>query len=100
MTDDDPIDLGACCACRRAGQTVRNIITLPVRAPVPGKGWGCMVCHLPSDGAVAVVCDACLEAGAPIIDVCHGYPKANMRTARASLHEAFDHDMRFHEGER
>ena len=65
--DDAPIDLGMCCACRLAGPTVRNIMMIPFRAPVPGKGWGCLVCRLPSDGAVAVVCDACLESGAPIV---------------------------------
>jgi hypothetical protein len=96
---DDAIDLGGCCACRNAGPTVRNIVMLPFRAPVSGKGWGCVVCHLPSDGAVAVLCDACLESGAPIRDVCAGYPAENMRMARESLKEAFDHDMRFHEGE-
>lgn len=61
--------------------------------------WGCFQCGLPSDGAVAVVCDACLESGAPILDVCHGYPKENMRTARESLTEPFDHDEVAHEGE-
>ena len=97
MSDD--IDLGSCCACRKAGPTVRNIMTLPFRSPTPGFGWGCVVCHLPSDGAVAVLCDACLESGAPIVDVCHGYPKENMRMARESLTAAFDHDLARHEDE-
>jgi len=97
--DDDRIDLGACCACRQSGPTVRNVVCLPLRSPTPGFGWGCVVCGLPSDGAVAVVCDACLETNAPILDVCSGYPKENMRTARASLHEAFDHDIVMHAGE-
>lgn len=97
MSDD--IDLGGCCACRKRGPAVRNIMTLPFRSPTPGFGWGCIVCGLPNDGAVAVLCDACLKADAPIRDVCHGYPKENRRTARESLKEAFDHDMRFHAGE-
>lgn len=100
VSDDDPIDLGACCACRKAGPTVRNIVCLPLRSPTPGKGWGCVVCHLLSNGAIAVLCDACMESGATIRDVCHGYPKENLRTARTSLKEPFDHDMRFHKGER
>lgn len=99
MRDDDPIDLGVCCACRFAGPTVRNIVCLPLRAPERGKGWGCVVCGLPSDGAVAVLCDHCLETSAPILDVCCGYPKENMRTARASLIAAFDHDPSRHVGE-
>jgi len=96
---DDPIDLGTCCACRKSGPTVRNIMCLPVRSPTPGFGWGCFVCGLPSNGAVAVVCDSCLESGAPLLDVCHGYPKENMRTARESCIEAFDHDLSRHEDE-
>jgi hypothetical protein len=99
LSDDDPIDLGSCCACRKSGPTVRNIITLPVRSPTPGFGWGCFVCNLPSDGAVAVLCDACLERGMPILDVCHGYPKENMRMSRESCREAFDHDPARHEDE-
>ena len=72
---------------------------IPFCAPVAGKGWGCVVCGLPSDGAVAVVCDACLESGAPILDVCSGYPASGVRVARESLTEPFDHDMAAHEGE-
>jgi hypothetical protein len=97
--DAATIDLGQCCACRGT-ENVRNIVCLPVRSLTPSYGWGCVVCGLPSDGAVAVVCDACLESGAPILDVCFGYPKENVRTARTSLTEPFDHDPAAHEDER
>ena len=99
MTDDDRIDLGPCCACRQPGPTVRNILTLPYRAPVAGKGWGCLQCNLPNDGAIAVVCDRCLETNAPIFDVCYGYPSGGGRVPCETLVEAFDHDMRMHPGE-
>lgn len=31
------------------------------KAPVPGTGWGCVICGLASDGAIAACCDACAE---------------------------------------
>ena len=60
----DPIDLGQCCACGKSGPDVRNIVMLSFRGPDPGKGWGCLQCGLPTDGASAVLCDGCAEAGA------------------------------------
>ncbi len=58
--EDEPPDLGPCCACGKSGPDVRNIMMLHVRAPVPGTGWGCFACKLPLNGAVAVLCDICL----------------------------------------
>lgn len=96
VRDDGTIDLGMCCACGQADPTVRNIMMLPKRAPHPGTGWGCLVCGLPNDGAVAVVCDACLEAKREITEVCSGFPAENRRAHVKSLIEAFDHDMSKH----
>ena len=93
----DAIDLGPCCACREAGPTVRNVICLDVLSPTPGFGWGCMVCGLPPNGAVAVVCDRCMETQAEITDVCHGYPAEGLRTARAACTEPFQHDQAKHD---
>jgi hypothetical protein len=95
--DDDPIDFGPCCACREKGPTVRNLIALEVRAPIAGTGWGCVVCGRPSNGAIAVVCDACMDVGAAIVTVCHGYAATGVRTARAACTEPFTHDMTKHE---
>src|SRR5260370_14632278 len=85
MTDDR--DLGPCCVCEtRVGVT--NIMMLDRRAPVPGTGWGCVVCGLPADGAVAVLCDGCLElveAGAMPIFVCSGYAKDGVRVPVTEL---------------
>lgn len=62
-TDVDVADLGnrfgPCCICEGTVD-VWNLITLPFPAPIPGTGWGCTVCNLPADGAIAVVCDACV----------------------------------------
>lgn len=58
--DEEPLGLGTCCICGEESETVRNIVTVERRAPIPGTGWGCFVCKLPEDGAMAVVCDDCL----------------------------------------
>lgn len=57
---DEQFDFGPCCACE-GFDNVRNIIMLDVKMTEPGKGWGCFVCGLPNDGAVAVMCDACMD---------------------------------------
>ena len=67
------------------------------RAPVPGTGWGCLVCGLPNDGAIAVVCDNCLEAETEILEVCHGHPHEGRRMALSVINEPFEHDPAKHE---
>lgn len=92
--DDDAPKLGPCCTC---GTTVgvTNILMLPLRGPTPGKGWGCVVCGLPADGAIVVLCDACVER--PVQSVCDGYPKDGKRVSVASLpDDVFDHDAAKH----
>jgi hypothetical protein len=97
VTDaEPPPDLGPCCACGKAGLMVRNIIMLPVRGPADGNGWGCFQCGLPMEGAVAVLCDACLESEAEILQVCVGYPYLGHRQARKDFTEPFEHDMSKH----
>lgn len=76
----DDLDLGPCCACGQPGPTVRNIMMLQRLCPVPGRGWGCVVCGLPPNYATAVVCDACLEDSCLIRWVCTGYPAKDGRT--------------------
>ena len=86
-----PIAIGACCACRRTDVELRNLVTLHVRAPVPGSGWGCVVCGLGNDGALAIVCDACLERDAPIVDAIAGYAARGGRVRSDTLTVPFDH---------
>lgn len=94
---NDSVDLGTCCHCEKSGPTVRNVLMLSLRAPVPGTGWGCIQCGLPNDGAIAVLCDECLKAERPERFVCVGYAKDNRRMPIESLDKAhFDHDFAKH----
>jgi len=86
-----PITVGRCCACRRVDVECRNLVMLHVQAPVPGTGWGCVVCGLPNDGALALVCDGCLERNAPILDAIEGYASKGGRIARDTLTVPFEH---------
>jgi hypothetical protein len=96
--EDDNLKLGRCCACEGEDETVRNIIMLDRRSPEPGIGcWGCLQCGLPTAGAVAVVCDHCLETKAEILFACLGAPADNRRIPIGELPpEPFDHDMSKH----
>jgi hypothetical protein len=94
---EDRENLGTCCCCGGTAG-VRNIMMLPFRAPVPGKGWGCCVCHLPMDGAFYVACDRCLDRSAQPREVVSGYPKDGVRVSIDSLSsEPFEHRPGFHE---
>ena len=86
MTDEHPklIDavaelplatpVGTCCACQEAipDDMPRSVIYFNFKSPTPGRGWGCLFCNLPSEGAVAVICQKCLEAGETVTHVVEG----------------------------
>ncbi len=92
------LDLGRCCSCEKDGSDVRNIISLHYRAPEAGKGWGCFVCGLPSDGAVAVLCDDCMDPDYGFLRfVCAGYPFENRRVSLGDVvGKGFNHNMDYH----
>jgi hypothetical protein len=93
--DDGPQRMGRCCGCLVA-EAGLNVVMLNYRAPIPGHGWGCMICNLPPDGALAVLCDHCtdrLERGFDAVRfACVGFPGADQRVLVDTLTEAFDHD--------
>lgn len=98
----DDASFGPCCGCERDTAGVRNIVTLPWRNKVPGHGWGCFICHLPADGASAVLCDECttaLKGGQDVIRfACRGYPGSDGRAPIAKFTEPFEHDQEIDHG--
>jgi hypothetical protein len=95
-------DLGSCCICEKKGKRVRNLIALDRLAPEPGKGWGCLTCDLPSDGAYAVLCDECPKLyqknKAAIKLIVSGYPSENKRVPIEKLAAGeFKHNLEAHE---
>lgn len=94
----DP-DLGPCCVCRKGGAEdvrVTNIMLLRMKGRESGKGWGCVVCGLSCDGAVAVLCDSCAGAGIEPREVCVGHPHEGRRRPIADLTEPHEHDPAKH----
>jgi hypothetical protein len=90
------VPLGTCCACGRDDRTVRIVLYLPRRSPIPGRGWGCVVCELPAEGAVAVICDECAECKVSLRFACIGYPGIDGRIPIEELSEDFRHDISRH----
>jgi hypothetical protein len=89
---------GPCCICDGSAN-VRTIVMLDKEAPIPGHGWGCLTCGKPSNGAVAVICDACAEApdvGKRLRFACRGYPASEGRIPIAELTKPFHHDLTKH----
>jgi hypothetical protein len=99
------MDFGPCCACGKErpkwaedlpGSWPPNIIMLEQKAPTPGTGWGCVQCGLPLDGAVAGICDDCLNIGRPIRFAIDGFAKDKKRVPIESLTGEHKHDMSKH----
>lgn len=58
---------------------MRNVAMLDQKAPIPETGWGCFQCGLPQNGALAVLCDDCIENIAPILRAYLGDPASQER---------------------
>lgn len=100
---DEDTKLGKCCICEIENESVRNVMTLHKEIPPEEKngGWGCFVCDRPARGAVAVLCDDCLDntMGDQPVEIkfaCLGYPGENRRIEIEKLTVDFDHDMSKH----
>lgn len=95
---------GDCCACGKpldGNDEHINLLSLKQRAPVPGTGWGCLVCNLPQDGAMAIVCDACLTNEVEIKRVVYGRMTSGQRVPIGSLsQDVFDHRPEPHAADR
>jgi hypothetical protein len=104
LLDEHETDLGKCCICEGV-EGVRNVIVLDFMAPVAPEGeiagWGCFVCKLPTVGAIAVLCDHCLETyqkgNAKIKYIVVGYAYKNKRVPLEGFEQIpFKHDMSKH----
>lgn len=94
--------LGPCCICGQS-EDVRVILCLDKLCPLPGRGWGCLVCGQPEDGAMAVICGSCSSReGWPevaLVWACKGYPATDGRVPIGELVGTFGHDLTKHMGE-
>ena len=52
-------EYGCCCICEST-QNVNNLIQLDYKVESE-SGWGCMRCGLKAEGAMAIICDDCVE---------------------------------------
>lgn len=90
------LPVAKCCACGEV-KVLRNILTIERRAPEIGTGWGCVQCGLPQDGAVAIVCDDCLNADTPVFLVCLGHAMGQERIPLRDLSpKPFSHNLALH----
>src|SRR5438270_12248351 len=96
---EEDVPIGRCCACGVDGRRLPNLIMVRKRAPEHSKGWGCAVCGLPADGAMAAVCLECMPdsfgPGDRIPElqlVCRGYVGEPERVPIGTLTETWDHD--------
>lgn len=60
-------DLGPCCICEST-KDVDNLLQLDFKVKSESC-WGCWQCGLPVEGAVAAVCDACMEKYKDDVDI-------------------------------
>lgn len=100
LTVSREIKLGTCCICE-GEEDVCILVALPRRCVVPGHGWGCVVCGLPSEGAIAVVCTKCEpkieKNNLALRFACRGWPAIDGRVKIGELPvETFDHDRSLH----
>jgi hypothetical protein len=93
----DAPDLGPCCCCGGC-EEVNNVVMLPWKGSVSGTGWGCAQCGLPNDGAVCVVCDACLVANAAPQFAVKGWITQHDREPLVLIKfgSPHSHDLRYH----
>lgn len=97
-TAEYTVDLGRCCGCGRHDE-VQTIGFLNRKCPLPGKGWGCLQCGLPRDGAQFVLCDGCASRAeaeglmSVLKMACRGNPATDGRLPYRELIGSHEHDM-------
>lgn len=96
---DGDADNGTCCVCSKRVH-VHSVFLLGFKCPIPGRGWGCRVCGLPEDGAIAVVCDECIGTYVNPLHhlrfICSGRPGLDGRTPLSQVGGHHVHDLTKH----
>ena len=69
---------------------------LPLKAPVPGTGWGCSQCGLAADGAFVVLCSDCMDAERRPVEAVCGYLSNSTRMPISELVGDHEHDLSRH----
>ena len=89
---------GPCCYCGGTDKPRQAIVALPYRAPTPGTGWGCVVCGLPTDGAVAIACTDCEADGMDdgLLVCIDGAVGESLPVVEFDRSEPFQHDEEKH----
>jgi hypothetical protein len=90
---------GTCCACEQEiSPRDPCVVMLPFEAPTGFKGWGCLVCKLPQRGAIAVLCQDCLNANRQPRFIATGvHVGDNLRFPLTSYVQIpFEHNLAFH----
>jgi hypothetical protein len=86
--------------CGQENDSVRTMIYLPFRAPLAGTGWCCGMCRTDYDGAIAVLCDECLERKDPIAQlrwvVCGPIHSLERIAIEDAPRERIEHDVEQH----
>lgn len=101
FADASTSHLGPCCCCE-SDERVHSILFLDGKAPIPGRGWGCLTCGLAANGAVAVVCNACLANPISVNltfvlrFACRGFPATDGRIPIGELCGHHEHDLSRH----
>lgn len=98
------IDLGLCCVCEM--EWAAGVVMIDRRVPWAegdqnyAGTWGCLKCHLPHQGAIAVLCVTCgPDESVPVKYIVKGEPRDNERVLLEDCPEEFRHDAIAHADE-
>lgn len=98
MNDDDDFKTGPCCGCGAPDVPRANLVMYDFVAPEGFNGWACVLCDLPPHGAIAILCDTCVEGQVEPRFICGGtYATEGVRVSLDGYErKPFHHDTSKH----
>ncbi len=87
---------GAVLRLRQAGSIGQEFSHAPFQDHGSRHRRACFVCHLPKDGAVAVLCDECIQNEIDPKFAVAGFADMKQRVPITELKEPFEHDELLH----